>query len=127
MKSEELEQMGTDLASQMSDLVKYSSGTGSEAFINEMRNKHRTLQQSFTRLCLQWLEHMANPETRVDGRNEGSQNIARKLEVDEASKAILAKMMDEFAGKIAVEQNVSKEEILQNWDVYRPSKWLSYI
>lgn len=127
MKSEELEQMGTETASRMADLVNYSIGTGSEAFINEMRTKHRTLQQSFTRLCLQWLEHMANPETRVDGRNEASQNIARTLEVDEASKAILLKMMDDFVGKIAEKQKCTKEEILQNWDVYKPSKWLPYI
>lgn len=128
MKNEELEQMGTDLAKKMSNLMNYGMGdTGGEAFIKEMSTDHRTLQQNFTRFCLRWLEHMADPSTGIDLRNEASQKIARKLEVDEASKAILAKMMDDFASKVAAEQNVSKEVVLQNWDVYKPSKWLPYI
>lgn len=128
MKYEDLEQLGTELAEKMSDLMNYGMGdTGGEAFIKKMSTDHRTLQQNFTRLCLRWLEHMADPSTGVDPRNESSQKIARKLEVDEASKAILEKMMDDFATKVAAEQKVSKEVILQNWDVYKPSKWLSYI
>lgn len=44
-----------------------------------MSNEHRTLQQSFTRLCLQWIEHVANEEYRTDGRNEKSKEICKEL------------------------------------------------
>ena len=44
-----------------------------------MSNEHRTLQQSFTKLCLQWLEHCATDEYRTDGRNEGSKKVAKEI------------------------------------------------
>ena len=36
-------------------------------FIEAMSRDHRTLQQSFTKLCLQWLEYVASDEYRYDG------------------------------------------------------------
>ena len=48
-------------------------------FCEAMSCEHRTLQQSFTKLCLQWIEHCASDEYRTDGRNEQSQKIAREL------------------------------------------------
>jgi|688.fasta_scaffold992589_2 hypothetical protein len=48
-------------------------------FCEAMSCEHRTLQQSFTKLCLQWIEHCASDEYRIDGRNEQSQKIAREL------------------------------------------------
>lgn len=48
-------------------------------FCEAMSCEHRTLQQSFTKLCLQWIEHCASVEYRTDGRNEQSQKIAREL------------------------------------------------
>jgi hypothetical protein len=48
-------------------------------FCEAMSSEHRTLQQSFTKLCLQWIEHCASDEYRIDGRNEQSQKIAREL------------------------------------------------
>ncbi len=50
-------------------------------FIATMNREHRTLQQSFTRLALQWLENCASDEYRTDGRNESSHNVA-KIMVD---------------------------------------------
>lgn len=47
--------------------------------IEGMSCEHRTLQQSFTKLCLQWLEHCASAEYRFDGRNEQSHQIAKEL------------------------------------------------
>ena len=44
-----------------------------------MAREHRTIQQSFTRLCLQWLEHCASDDYRYDGRNEQSHKIAKQL------------------------------------------------
>ena len=48
-------------------------------FIKEMSIEHRTLQQSFTRLCCQWLEHCASDEYRTDGRNEQSKKVAKEM------------------------------------------------
>jgi len=62
----------------MSNFVNSFSVTHEE-FCNEMSREHRTLQQSFTRLCLQWIEHVASEEYRTDGRNEGSKAVAKEL------------------------------------------------
>ena len=51
----------------------------SEEFNKAMSNQHRTLQQSFTKLCLKWLEHCATNEYRFDGRNEGAHKISAEL------------------------------------------------
>ena len=48
-------------------------------FCEAMSCEHRTLQQNFTRLCLQWIEHCASPEYRTDGRNQQSQTISQVL------------------------------------------------
>lgn len=50
-----------------------------EGFCKQMSNEHRTLQQSFTRLCLHWLSTCASDEYRFDGRNEASHIIAKAL------------------------------------------------
>jgi hypothetical protein len=47
-----------------------------------MSNQHRTLQQSFTRLCLKWLEHISKEEYRTDLRNQASKEIAQKIIAD---------------------------------------------
>lgn len=57
-------------------------------FAEVMSRRHNTLQQSFTKAMLVWLEHIAVPFRwegdkpvgyRVDGRNEASQKTAQKL------------------------------------------------
>ena len=50
-----------------------------EGFCKEMTKEHRTLQQSFTRLCIQWLCTCASDEYRYDGRNEASHLISKAL------------------------------------------------
>lgn len=50
-----------------------------EGFCKEMCLEHRTLQQSFTRLCIHWLSTCASDEYRFDGRNEASHEIAKAL------------------------------------------------
>lgn len=50
-----------------------------EGFCKEMTKEHRTLQQSFTRLCIHWLCTCADDEYRYDGRNEASHLIAKAL------------------------------------------------
>ncbi|MBR5355902.1 MAG: hypothetical protein IK121_03165 [Lachnospiraceae bacterium] len=53
-------------------------------FCKEMSMEHRTLQQSFTRLCIEWLKTCGEMEDwQVDGRNETSREIGKKiLELD---------------------------------------------
>lgn len=48
-------------------------------FCEQMCREHRTLQQSFTRLCIHWLSTCASDEYRYDGRNEASHEIAKAL------------------------------------------------
>lgn len=116
MTTQELQENGKELAGKITDLVNYSGGQGTDAFLEQMGREHRTLQQSFTRLCLQWLEQVAERKGPqfLDARNEASQKIAEQ-------------MMDGFIKIIAVQNNVSEDEIRANWDVYKPSKWLPHI
>ncbi len=113
MKPEDVKQLGIEAAKKVSNVVNYSGGYGNDSFIQEMSNEHRTLQQSFTRLCLQWLEYIASTD-RVDGRNISSKKVAKELH-------------EGFAEVIAKQNNISKEEVLKNWEVYKPSMWLPYI
>lgn len=50
-----------------------------DGFCREMTRQHRTLQQSFTRLCIHWLATCASDEYQYDGRNEASHTIAKAL------------------------------------------------
>jgi len=67
-----------ELVKEVSDYVNTFNNKGQE-FCEAMSCEHRTLQQSFTKLCLQWLEHCASNEYRFDGRNEQSHQIAKEL------------------------------------------------
>jgi hypothetical protein len=52
-------------------------------FVAQMAREHRTLQQGFTRLTVQWLAHLAAlPEGHYDLRNEASVMLARKMLAD---------------------------------------------
>lgn len=52
-----------------------------EHFVEQMSYQHRTLQQSFTRICVAWLLHLAEMERKgfYDLRNEGSVKLAKEL------------------------------------------------
>jgi hypothetical protein len=67
-----------DMVPAITDLVN-NFGFDSEKFNKMMSNEHRTLQQSFTRLCLKWLEHVSNEEYRTDLRNESSKEISKEI------------------------------------------------
>jgi hypothetical protein len=67
-----------ELVQEITDYVNTFNDKSKE-FCEAMSCEHRTLQQSFTKLCLQWIEHCASVEYRTDGRNEQSQKIAREL------------------------------------------------
>lgn len=40
---------------------------------------HRTLQQSLTRFCIEWLRVCASEDYGYDGRNEASHKVAKQL------------------------------------------------
>jgi hypothetical protein len=51
-----------------------------DKFCEVMSRDHRTLQASFTKLCIMWLEHNASlPDTRFDDRNKAVKEFAVKL------------------------------------------------
>ena len=56
-----------------------SFGNKNKEFIQEMNREHRTLQQNFTKLCMEWLENCASEEYRFDGRNEASHNVSKEM------------------------------------------------
>ena len=49
-------------------------------FCQIMAKDHPTLQQSFTRLCLEWIKTMADKDQRfIDPRNEESHKVCNKI------------------------------------------------
>lgn len=54
-------------------------GNPSPEFNELMSREHRTLQNSFTRLCLSWIEFVASDEYRHDPRNESGHNVCKDL------------------------------------------------
>ncbi len=62
------EQSGKDAAHKLAHLVNNCSHT-SDAFIGELKVEHQTLQQSVTRLMLEWLEYVGSDEYWYDARN----------------------------------------------------------
>ncbi len=50
-----------------------------DGFCEAMSREHRTLQQSFTRLCIHWLCTCASDDYKYDGRNEASHEVAKAL------------------------------------------------
>jgi hypothetical protein len=57
----------------------YSFKDAGAEFCVAMSREHRTLQNSFTRLVLQWLEYIATDEYRTDDRNASGKEIAKEL------------------------------------------------
>lgn len=74
------QQKAIEIAENITDYVNTFSRR--DEFNIAMSNQHRTLQQSFTRLCLKWLEHISKDEYRTDLRNEASKDIAQKIIAD---------------------------------------------
>lgn len=63
------------------DVTNYlnSFSNKNKAFIAEMNREHRTLQQSFTKLCIEWLENCASDDYHFDGRNEASHKVSKEM------------------------------------------------
>ena len=65
----------------VSNLTEYVNTFGDvhTEFIKNMETEHRTLQQSFTKLCLKWIEHVGSSEYRFDDRNKQSHETCRLM------------------------------------------------
>ena len=57
-------------------------------FVDAMNKEHRTLQQSFTRLCIAWLKNCGSDEYLYDGRNEASHEIGKAVSAAVENKSI---------------------------------------
>ena len=66
------------IAEEMSDFVN-SFSSDHKGFVSEMGIKHRTLQQSFTKLCLEWIEYVASDDYRHDLRNQDSHTTCKAM------------------------------------------------
>jgi hypothetical protein len=82
-------------------------GDKSPEFNKAMSNEHRTLQQTFTRLCLAWIEHVASDEYRTDGRNEASKNTCKailegfeKIQAEKGYNGEMLKFMSKLTGHL---------------------------
>ena len=67
-----------NLVNDITDFVN-SYSSDEKQFIAQMSTEHRTLQQSFTRLVLKWIEHCAKPSYSFDDRNHATHMISREL------------------------------------------------
>jgi hypothetical protein len=66
------------IVSNLTDYVNTFGDVHTE-FIKNMETEHRTLQQSFTKLCLKWIEHVGSSEYRFDDRNKQSHETCRLM------------------------------------------------
>lgn len=66
------------VVSEMTDYVNTFGDVHTE-FVKSMEMEHRTLQQSFTKLCLKWMEHVASSEYRFDDRNKQSHETCKLM------------------------------------------------
>jgi len=70
-----------EVAKAVSSMVNTFGNQNRKDFIEQMSVEHRTLQQQFTQLCMDWLSHCdgLRQSKQYDGRNEASMNIGNTL------------------------------------------------
>ena len=57
-----------------------SFGVNYKGIVSELRNEHKTLQQNFTKLCIEWLKRCGTDDERFfDDRNIASHELGKKL------------------------------------------------
>lgn len=69
----------TKVAAVVTDMLNSYSTKERDQFLQDMQREHRTLQQSFTKLCMMWLEICAGDTYRHDLRNEASHEVSKEL------------------------------------------------
>ena len=63
-------------------------GNVEDALVHKIEQWHPTLQQNFTRFCIQWLKRLAEDGFSFDDRNKASVEFARSIK-DKLEKAYL--------------------------------------
>jgi hypothetical protein len=66
------------VASIMGDFVN-NYGVNMKEFCQRMCRQHRTLQQTFTNLCFEWIKTCASKDYSYDGRNEASHIVCQHI------------------------------------------------
>lgn len=108
-----------ELASKMTDYVNSFSRDKGKEFILALEREHRTLQQSTARIFFEFIEHASTIDYKVDDRNKATQRISKIL-----LKGFAIAMAEELQKQ---GQDVTAEMIERNWNVYKPSSWLTLI
>jgi hypothetical protein len=67
-----------EMADAMTDFLN-SYNPPTQDFMVSMKSQHRTLQQLFTSVCIEWLLECAKDEYRTDARNEASKLVSKKI------------------------------------------------
>ena len=58
-------------------LNNFNAAEPAQKFLDTIAQDHRGIQQCFTRLCVDWLRKLADPDYGSDGRNAASVDLAR--------------------------------------------------
>jgi hypothetical protein len=69
----------TDTVNKVTDVLNTFGDSNMNTFVHQMSFQHRTLQQSFTKLCMKWIEHCASDEYKFDGRNQQSHELCKEI------------------------------------------------
>ena len=116
------ENVANELLRKFSNYVNGSNSHDHKEFIKAFSRQHPTLQQSMMRTMLATIEAVASPDYRVDGRNQGSKDMAIKL--IKGYKHIIG---EEF--KLERYENKLKESDISylESDTCLPSKYLGFV
>ena len=68
-----------ECAGKIGDMCNSFSFNAKEIAEQIARTEHRTIQQSITRFCIEWLKVCASDDYGYDGRNEASHEVAKEL------------------------------------------------
>lgn len=68
-----------EMYQQLSDIANRSGMRGGKEILELLSNDHNTIQQNFTRMCVQWFEILAEKEKYIDLRNEASIKLAKEF------------------------------------------------
>lgn len=80
-RQSERDEAGLDMARRVAD---YVNGRNADEFVKGMAQQHRTLQQSFTGLCVAWFEYLASRQPgQYDLRNQDSVDLAKEIVASE--------------------------------------------
>lgn len=75
----EREERVQKVVDKLTDMVNTSERNFLPAFLTMMSRQHRTLQQSFTRLCFAWIEYVGSVDYPKDPRNEASHIVCKEM------------------------------------------------